>query len=209
MKRYLSLFVLVLTFWMTAVAQGLSVKNFTRESNDMSVALQRKDAKGQPCALIKVNLPIANVRFKGDVVGITTYHNNAYYVYVPTGAKGLCLELEGVVLLNLSFSDFGFDILNALAIYSLELDFNPMSSYWNDFGLTYYTFDIYPNSAVLEVEGYFYGISFDGTLGIYLPRGKHSYRIVSDGYNTKEGVLDTQSSTKAMSFQLSPERHHK
>lgn len=202
MKRFLSLFVLVLTFCMTAVAQGLSVKNFTRESNDMSVALQRKDAKGQPCALIKVNLPIANVRFKGDVVGKTTYQKNAYYVYVPAGAKGLCLELEGVVLLNLSFSDFGFDMLNGLAVYSLEVDFDPMSAYWNDFGLTYYSFDVYPNSAILEIDGYFYGFSFDGTLSFYLPKGKHDYRITSDGYKTKEGVLDTRSNKQVMKLQL-------
>lgn len=205
MKRYLSLIVLVLAFCTTAAAEGLAVKSFTRESNDVSAAWQRNDAKGQPCALIKVNLPIANVRFKGDVVGKTICRKNAYYVYVPTGTKGLSLELDGVVLLNLSFSDFGFDILNGLAIYSLDVDFDPLSAYWNDFGLTYYTFDVSPNSAVLEVEGYFYGFSFDGTLGIYFPKGKHSYRIVSDGYKTMEGVMGAELDKRVVQCQLSCE----
>ena len=45
--------------------------------------LERKDAKGKSCALLRVQILDNNVKFAGDIVGEVKRDGNEYLVYVP------------------------------------------------------------------------------------------------------------------------------
>ena len=51
--------------------------------------LERKDAKGKSCALLRVQILDNNVKFAGDIVGEVKRDGNEYLVYVRVTCKSV------------------------------------------------------------------------------------------------------------------------
>lgn len=64
--------------------QEITVISFEQKVADISARTNRRDdIKGLPCALIKVQFPIQDAIFLGDIVGTTPFKTNEYWVYMP------------------------------------------------------------------------------------------------------------------------------
>ena len=68
--------------------QQLKIEQMSAAGNDISASQFRvMDAKGKPCALVKVLLPAEGATFEGNVVGIPEFKQGEYWVYMPDGTK--------------------------------------------------------------------------------------------------------------------------
>ena len=92
MKRTLSLIILLITVYITAGAQDLSITSFTFAENDltaMNSATRRNDQNGNRCALLKVETTETGLSFDTGMIGITdiVYHPGEVWIYVPKGTR--------------------------------------------------------------------------------------------------------------------------
>ena len=91
MKRMVKSVAVVTLLLLTAVSvygQELRVKAFHSADNDKSAVNHcRSDRNGEACTLLKVKLPLAGVKFSGNVVGEVSYHDGEYWVYQTNGSR--------------------------------------------------------------------------------------------------------------------------
>lgn len=77
---------------------------------------KRLDLNGMGCALLKIELPVENVTFEGNVVGAVKYTTNEYWIYMTDGSKKLKVHAPGQPNLMLEFAP-----LVSLRTYSATL----------------------------------------------------------------------------------------
>ena len=86
-QRRLSLLTLLLMAIVTVSAQDLTVKSFGVAQGDISASVYpRNDRNGEPCGLIKVQLPLQGITFEGNVMGEASFIQGEYWVYMSHGA---------------------------------------------------------------------------------------------------------------------------
>ena len=86
-KNYLILLCLFVS--LQGFSQSLVVESFKAKSNDLTARVkERKDLNGNPCALIKVELPIKDILFEGNVVGEFGLYKRKPKVYDKILRKG-------------------------------------------------------------------------------------------------------------------------
>lgn len=93
MKKTLFLTIMILfgaSF--TVFAQPLKVTSFYANSRDLSASrFEKKDINGVPCGLIKVWLPMSDVKFVGNVLDYS-YKNGEWWVYMTKGSKRVTIK---------------------------------------------------------------------------------------------------------------------
>ena len=82
---------------------------------------RRDDIKGNACALLKVQFPVNNVHFGGNIVGEVVFKTNEYWVYMPSGEKEIRVFHEGIDSISIHFSDYGVAELEPKITYELTL----------------------------------------------------------------------------------------
>ena len=107
-----------------ADAQNLGIKDFREASAiDLSARVnERTDLNGNPCALVRVELPLEGAGFEGNVIGVPEFRINEYWVYMSTGSKHLKIHAPGHSSLFVSFPDFGVDRVVSRHAYELTLN---------------------------------------------------------------------------------------
>lgn len=120
--RLMAVALLIVAFDFNVCGQSISVKSMELLMDPMTENMQRKDANGNCCALIKVPLPVDNCSFEGNVVGDTKYVVNEYWVYLTPGSKFLQIKCPGYFPFRIDFRDYGIDGVKSKRIYSLALD---------------------------------------------------------------------------------------
>jgi len=102
--RRLYVLLLVLVTIDVVVAQQLSVVGFDELTQDISArSQQRLDLNGDPCALIKVQIPgLSDVVFDGWVID-QNYTPGEYRVYVPGGTKKIIIKHQNFLPLEYRF----------------------------------------------------------------------------------------------------------
>lgn len=122
MKKLLIL-ALAMTVTLTAMAQSLVVKEVERATSDISGSTQRRtDDAGRICALLKVDLPLENVTFKGDVVGKVEFRTGEYWAYMKNGAESITLSHPDYESLTIEFAAWGIDAVRSLQTYLIRID---------------------------------------------------------------------------------------
>lgn len=111
-------------FASVADAQNLSIKDFKEASAvDLSARVKsRNDLNGNPCALVRVELPLEGAGFEGNVIGLPDFRINEYWVYMSTGSKHLKIHAPGHASLFINFPDFGVDRIISRHTYELTLN---------------------------------------------------------------------------------------
>lgn len=84
-------------------AQELKVSDFHADAADLSAVVhQVADLNGEPCALIKVGLAIADATFEGDIIK-SEYKGGEYWVYMIDGANWITIKAPNYTPLRHEF----------------------------------------------------------------------------------------------------------
>lgn len=98
------------------------VVNFKQSSSDISARTnQREDPKGIACALVKVQIPMRDILFDGDVIGEVSHKVNEYWVYMSDKSTKLLIRKAGFSPLNVDFKNYNVPILESKGTYELCL----------------------------------------------------------------------------------------
>ena len=118
-------FLIIFSCWVmlsVASAQELTVKSMSAAGNDVSASTQRRlDYNQQPCALVKVQLPLPGAVFEGNVMQPVEYKTNEYWVYMTEGSKELHVKHPNYQTLVVTFPDYGIKSLQSLNTYNLAI----------------------------------------------------------------------------------------
>lgn len=103
-------------------AQEIHVKRFGEISEIQMVSMQRKDANGGICALVRVGIPSNEaVLFQGNVIGDAEYKGNEYMVYMTEGSRFLRIHYPNCETLMIDFTQYGYEGLASKRVYELVL----------------------------------------------------------------------------------------
>ena len=155
----------------------------TMEPMDLSASKYRRmDLTGEACALVKVQLAIANVSFEGNVIQPVEYKGGEYWVYMTKGSRELRIKHQvaspAFLPCHIFFADYGITGLESLATYELLLPMGNTQKLIINYN---------PPTAMVIVDSKVY--RGNGSLEIELPVGEHSYVIAEDGYESAEGSV--------------------
>lgn len=120
MKRQLLFIILVFASVFVFSQKEIKVMSFKQSSSDISARVnQREDPKGEVCALVKVQLPIRNAFFDGDIIGKIAYKTNEYWVYMSHQSSRLEIKIPGFKPLTVTFDDYNIPALKSKDTYEL------------------------------------------------------------------------------------------
>lgn len=180
MKKVLLLLCFVFVAVLGANAQTLKPKKFKLEPQKAIAARdKRKDAHGQNCAVILVDVVgVGNIKFV-EAVGETEYAFNEYKVYVPQNTKRLSYTFGGKNG-SINLEKYGVDI-ESLKTYRLTME--------TENRLRSAVFYIVPQNATLVFDGKTVALDDNGAVAINKPIGTYNYSITSNGYVSTSGTV--------------------
>ena len=121
MKRIICM-LLVLSSISVFSQKEFKVISLKQISSDISARTnQREDPKGEACALVKVQIPMRDVLFDGDIIGEIAYKTNEYWVYMPEKSSHLLINKAGYSPLNIDFKKYDIPVLESKGTYELCL----------------------------------------------------------------------------------------
>ncbi|MEG0011084.1 MAG: SUMF1/EgtB/PvdO family nonheme iron enzyme [Muribaculaceae bacterium] len=199
-------FILVIVMVMSALgvaAQSLSVESFRALENDLTAIntrTERKDFNGETAALIKVVNPNTGFTFEGGSIGIvhTQQEVAEIWVYVPRGIKKITIKHPTLGMLR----DYFFPCaIEAARTYELKLiSGQVMTTVVQDIGGQYLSLSVTPANATVYVDEQLRSLDSDGTLSLFLPRGRHTYRVEAASHMADAGAFEI--STKKEKFSV-------
>lgn len=103
MKKFLCATVVLFCSFCSLHAQELTMSDFYVDSSDLAAQVhQVPDLNGDPCALIKLGLAVADAKFEGDVVKFE-YKDGEYWLYLPEGSSWLTIKTTEYTPLRCDF----------------------------------------------------------------------------------------------------------
>lgn len=100
----------------------IEVISFKQSLTDIAARTnQRDDTNGIPCALIKVQIPMSNVFFEGDIIGNVAYKTNEYWVYMPEKSSHLDVKALECDSISIEFAKYGISSVESNGTYKLCL----------------------------------------------------------------------------------------
>lgn len=126
MKRLLTVIIAIaaLMSMSMATAQSLDVVEFRTDGSDLSAVVhQKNDLNGNPCALVKVGLAVANATFEGDIIS-AEQKSGEYWVYMVDGANWLTIKTSEYTPLRI---DNNFGPLKSNTTYILTIRPKPQN----------------------------------------------------------------------------------
>ena len=180
-KIYLILLCLFVS--LQGFSQSLVVESFKAKSNDLTARVkERKDLNGNPCALIKVELPIKDILFEGNVVGDVEWKKGEYWVYMSQGSRNIKIKSDNYRPLFVDFNRFDGGVVKGAETYILSV--NVVQSKQEDQAMgNYLIVNVIPKDADVKVDGVKYQ-NIGGEVCCYLDNGSHSVQVEKEGYAT-------------------------
>lgn len=196
--HYYRLFVIILLSIVSpyrVVAQEMAV-DFSVAATDISASKYvRKDGNGVDGGLVKVLLPMKNVKFEGNIILPVEKKTSEYWVYMTEGSKELRISIPGYAPILVDFRKWGVDgivprmsfllaisekgkqigrVSESLSMQELLIDFEPQNAV------------VKINSASFPTQG--------GTLKATLPIGRYMCSVSAEGYKTYEKIVSVDES---------------
>ena len=203
-KTILSLLTLLLTAVLTANAQDLTVKSFGVAQGDISASVYpRNDRNGEPCGLIKVQLPLSDVNFEGNVMGNTRFVNGEYWVYMSRGAYRLSILHPQFHKLDLNLRELmpaaedGFRGVEPKVTYNLVVNVPQTTPVETDDGMRYLVLKVFPANSRVLIDGDEKTLDSEGKVSVYINYGSHKFLVSAAGYADEQGeVVVEKNSTR-------------
>ena len=197
MKRISALLLACLLAISAAMAQKLKITEVRQAMEPMTVPMQRLDANGDICALVKVSLPHEGVRFEGNVVGEPLFKTNEYWVYMTGGTKMLNIKAPGYYSVMVDFRQHDIGALESKAIYYivLEPEAAQTAAAPPRVEANYAVITVEPASATVRIDGQPRQVT-GGTVTALLKLGSHTYEVENTGYQTANGSFEITTADK-------------
>ena len=168
-------------------AQELTVKSMEAAPLDLSASTSpRLDLNKQPCALVKVQLPLVGAAFSGNVLGEVENRAGVYWVYMSQGSYKLQVRHQDFMPLEVNFRDYGIRGVEGKVTYVLTLQ-KPQTPQAPEEKKQMLIINYTPKDATVVIDSKLQ--KGNGRVEVELPLGEHSYMIVADGYITAEGTV--------------------
>lgn len=181
-KKYVAI-VLALLCKCSIWAQDIKVKSFVLDPTDLTAQHDNiKDANGDMCALIKVQILAETVKFEGDIIGQPKHKLNEYYVNVIDGTQRLMISAENTMPTEIEFSQFNIDEVKGGNTYVMKIQMPEKAP-----GAT---FELGMPNVPIIVDGKSYKTDDTGGLDLPLNKGKHTFCVSMQGYNSYEGTFE-------------------
>ena len=195
MRKILLSFFMLFAVISTVFAQKLIVESFKLASNDLTAQSQpRKDLNDRNCALVKVGIALAGVKFDGSIMGEPIQKLGEYWVYMPKGVSMLQVLHKNYTPLMVNFYDYDVGKVESGMTYILTLSKPSGSTEPADAGGNFYALSVTPKNAVVTIDGNQQTVSTDGEYSAMLPYGSHTYKVEAGGYISKSGSFTISSS---------------
>lgn len=102
--------------------QKLTVEKMEVADGDLTASVhQRLDKNGNPCGLVKVQLPADGAKFEGNVLGDVVYKTGEYWVYMSEGSYMLNIKHPNYHPLMVNFRDYNIRKVERKTTYVLTL----------------------------------------------------------------------------------------
>lgn len=192
------LFVFLLAWNSLAFSQGFKVKEFKQNISDGSAFNAPLDAEGHPCGLIKVRTDVAELQFKGDVMGDVENKTNEYWVYMAKGSKQLGILHPNFLPMTVNLMEYGIAEVDSKATYIMTLTETKFKKEKCGVVMT-----VKPESAALYVDNVFVeNLSGNGYYQLFLPKGDHVCRVAQRGYRPYVQAMTTGKGTQNLNVEL-------
>ncbi len=196
MNKVFLLFCLCFCFSTMSFAQEMKVLSFSSLPQDLSARTHpRYDLNGEPCALIKVQIPeLNNITFEGWVID-QTYTPGEYLVYVPANTKKIIVKHPNFLPLEYVFPEK----IEEKVTYKMVIQL-PRTSDEDKVTvqMQFVSFVVSPPDAYLEFDGKPLLLkNGQATTANPIPFGEYSYRVEAENYYPQNGnviVNDTDNS---------------
>ena len=176
-------------------AQELQITDARRTIEPMTVPLQRLDYNNQICALVKVVLPLADVKFEGNVVGEPVLKTSEYMVYLTPGTKMLKILAPGYYPVMADFTELGVGPLESKTIYYLTVKATGSGSAQPVATGNYAVLTVEPPTAMVEIDGQQMRVE-DGSVIAMLKLGSHTWQAKAAGYAPASGSFQITAADK-------------
>ena len=185
---------------LSVMAQEFVVKRLASAEMDLSASTEmRRDLTGRPCALLKVQVPLRDMIFEGNVVGTCDYKGGEYWVYLTPGTKVLKVKHDTATPTFITFADHGIPSLAAKTTYIMQLE-APRSQQ----SMEEVTFKVTPSQAIIVVDNVEHVVD-NGLLKISLSCGTHRCTVFAIGYQTQsEDIVVSPGATNKKVYELDP-----
>lgn len=205
MKSKFHILIILLLACVNLSAQELTIRSF-RQSNDIIARIdERKDLNNQPCALIKVQVALKDVKFEGSVIGEPLYKTSEYWVYVPQGKQTLRIKHPNYLPLEMKLP-YGDEVkeLQSNRVYMLTLVLPgasnaPEAAASTSGGIM---LNVVPANAKVTIDGIARPLGENGSCLAMLSDGEHEYTVSAEGYTTKTETFTIKSQPIQRSVQL-------
>ena len=179
--RFFILLVGMLLTQALAFGQKVTIKDVKFASSDITASkYERKDASGNICAVIKVQIPtVTGIQFSNKV-GNVQHSSGEYLVYVSPGIKTLTISDDKATLCVVDFEKAGIEVTSKCTYQVVLTQEQALNK----------VFKIEPRIATLFVNGETVVLGEDGVGSVECEVGKmYSYTISASGYETIEDAF--------------------
>ena len=180
--RFFCFILLGLMSIFNSMGQELIIKNFEEKQSDLQARTNpRTDRNGNPCALVKVVLPVLEgATFEGWVID-TKHIPGEYQVYVPEGTKKIKLRHPNILPADI---EFPFPLVGKHTYQVIAL----LPQKTNSQTVVHIATNV--KNAQIAIGGNSYETE-NGEFNIPLDKGTHNYTLTTniEGFNEQVGSL--------------------
>ena len=179
--KFLMLFAGMLLAQTLAFGQKVTIKDVKFAASDITASkYERKDASGNICAVIKVQIPtVTGIQFSNKV-GNVQHSSGEYLVYVSPGIKSLTISDDNATLCVVDFEKAGIEVTSKCTYQVILTQEQALNK----------VFKIEPITAILSVNGQMVALGEDGAGSVECEVGKmYNYTISASGYETIEDAF--------------------
>lgn len=200
MRLLLSL-LLFLVSHALCVASDLKVDSFYAAPFDLSARVdERLDRNGNPCAVIKLQLPVEGCKFEGNIID-SRYDVNEYWVYATAGTKRIDIKCPGMKKISVVFAEVSqIEALESSVTYIMEMsgyETGPVPRQ-TDPGANFLIITVEPSTVQglsVKIDGNAQSVNGNQAVA-YLKYGSHSYTVEATGYEPFTGTATVTGNDK-------------
>lgn len=193
--RLFAIILLSIVIPFRGVAQEMAV-DFSVAATDISASKYvRKDGNGVDGGLVKVLLPMKNVKFEGNIILPVEQKTSEYWVYMTEGSKELRISIPGYAPVLVNFRKWGVDgiVPRMSFLLAISIEGKQMGGVSESFSMQELFVDFEPQNAVVKINSAPFPTE-GGTLKATLPVGRYMCSVSAEGYNTYEKIISLNES---------------
>lgn len=173
------------------LAQNLQVQSFAPKPFDISASkFARKDGNGIDGGLVKVLLPMNDVKFEGNIILPIEKKTSEYWVYMTEESKELRISVPGYAPILVDFRKWGVDGVVSRMSFELVIfmEGKQFEGVFERLSMQELLMEFEPKNAVVKINSALFPTN-KGTLKATLPVGRYMCSVSAEGCKTYEEIV--------------------